>query len=141
MSLDLAAGLSPVPIRSDIGLHFLGELFPSLRPHRRNFRVLHAIFGGRFVLSCFPMRPYTLRNYSQFWRRLRAVAVLRPTLGTVDAVYKRMPVCARAMQTQIRQARLSEPVAAALRETLGAEGWAFAIGETDTLCDAESGHA
>lgn len=59
-------------------------------------------------------------------------------LGSVDAVYRRLPVCQRAFQYQLNRGRLSEPVEAALIATLGQDAWRFVCGEVDTLRDVAS---
>mgnify|MGYP000166780409 CR=1 FL=1 len=68
-------------------------------------------------------------------RRLRAVAILK--FGTVDALHKRLPLCARAIWAQIQRGRLSPAVHAALLAALGEDAWRFATGQTDTLTDVE----
>jgi hypothetical protein len=69
------------------------------------------------------------------WLRLRAVSILK--LGTVDALYKRMPLCARAVQLQLRRGRLSDAASAAMVAALGIDAWDFVCGKIDTLSDSD----
>lgn len=71
-------------------------------------------------------------------RRLRAVAILK--FGTVDALHKRLPLCARAIWAQIQRGRLSPAVHAALLAALGEDAWRFITGQTDTLADEGGAH-
>ncbi len=76
-----------------------------------------------------------------FPRRLRALAILK--LGSVDALHKKVPVCPRAFAYQIRRNALSEPVRDALISQIGADGFLFITGQTNTLTDsapAAEGH-
>jgi len=79
------------------------------------------------------MRTLSKTESPLCWRRLRAVAVLR--FGTVDAFYKRMPVCPRSVQNQINRGRLSDSVVAAMIDALGQDAWLFVTKNSDTLRD------
>lgn len=72
-------------------------------------------------------------------QRLRAVAVLRH--GSVDALFRLLPLCQRAIRYQMARERLSPSVASAFIAALGEPSWRFVIGETDTLRDEETDHA
>jgi len=72
-------------------------------------------------------------------RRLRAVAILK--FGTVDALHKRLPLCARAVWAQIQRGALSKPLRQALIEHIGPDAWRFVCGDVDSLTDSGSSHA
>lgn len=67
------------------------------------------------------------------------MAVLQ--FGTVDALYRRLPLCQRAIRQQLACCRLSAPVKAALISELGESGLRFVVGETNALNLEVGSHA
>lgn len=68
-------------------------------------------------------------------RRLRAVAILDPRYGTVDALYKRLSLCTRATTKHVATGTLPPKLAQDLARELGPEVWEFVIGRTNVLTD------
>lgn len=82
-----------------------------------------------YIRNCTPVLP----------RRLHAVAVLR--FGKVDALFRLLPLCQRAVRYQMARGRLSQPVASALIAAIGERSWRFVCGEVDELRDDGVDHA
>lgn len=81
-----------------------------------------------------------LGNCPPSWqRRLHAIAVLQ--FGTVDALYRRLPLCQRAIRQQLACCRLSNEVKAALISELGEPGLRFVVGELNSLNLEVASHA
>lgn len=76
---------------------------------------------------------YTCNCTQVLPRRLHAVAVLR--FGTVDALFRLLPLCQRAVRYQMARGRLSQPVASAFVAAIGEPSWRFVCGEVDELRD------
>lgn len=79
-------------------------------------------------------KPTNESNFSRFPLRLRAVAILR--FGSVDALYKRLPICPRAVAYQVGRGALSDQMQEALTRQIGPDAYRFIVGKTDVLRDS-----